>query len=470
MGFELFIGLRYFKAKRKNNFISLITLLSIGGVTLGVMALIIVISVINGFEEKMKEKILGVNSHIVFLKQDGLNAIREYRELMNILKGIKGVKETNPFVYFQAMLSSKKKASGVFVRGVLPSYVRQIEKFAVIKGDIKGLDFNKNPETKVTQQYRGINPPLSPFAKEGDSLNPPLGKGDTGGFLKEEDLRDIPAQQKGFKENGKRDGQISGIIIGHELAGRLGVGLNDYVTLIVPRLGGKSKGAQAGLERLKISGIFDSGMYEYDLNLAYVSLGKAQDILGIDDAVSGIEIRVFDPYNSGKIAQKIRGKLKFPYYLRDWKEMNRNLFQALWIQKLVLFVIIMLIIIVAAFNIISTMIMVVIEKTKEIAILRSIGATRNSVKKLFIFQGAIIGIVGTVLGNLGGYLSCLILKKYQFIKIDYTIYYIKTLPVIMNPSTFLIISVYSLAICFLFTFFPAWQASRLNITEALRYE
>ena len=463
MGFESFVGLRYLKAKRKNSFISLITLLSIGGVTLGVMALIIVISVINGFEEKMKEKILGVNSHIVFLKQGGMNAIREYRELMDVIKKTGGVKETAPFVYFQAMLSSKKKASGVFVRGILPSYVREIENFARIEGNIKGLGFNKNPETKVTQQ-------------------------DIGGFLKEEDLRDrnvTPIDRQGFRSteltasltpqkefsmNEKREGQFSGIIIGKELAQRLGVGLNDHVTLIVPRRGEKPGGAQAGFERIKVAGIFDSGMYEYDLNLAYVSLGKAQDILGIDDAVSGIEIRDFDPYNSGTIAQEIRGKLKFPYYLRDWKEMNRNLFQALWIQKLVLFVIIMLIIIVAAFNIISTMIMVVIEKTKEIGILRSIGATRNNIRKLFILQGAIIGISGTVLGNLGGYFSCLILKKYQFIKIDYTIYYMKTLPVIMNPSTFLIISVYSLAICFLFTFFPAWQASRLNITEALRYE
>jgi len=454
MSFESFVGLRYLKAKRKNSFISLITLLSIGGVTLGVMALIIVISVINGFEEKMKEKILGVNSHIVFLKQGGTNAIREYRGLMDVIKKTGGVKETAPFVYFQAMLSSKKKASGVFVRGILPSYVKQIENFARIEGNIKEFGVNKNPETKVTQQDIGRNPPKSPFYKGGLNEFPPLAKGGEGGFV----------------INEKREGQFPGIIIGKELAQRLGVGLNDQVTLIVPRLGGKAGGARAGFEKIKVAGIFDSGMYEYDLNLAYVSLGKAQDILGIDDAVSGIEIRVVDPYNSGRIAQEIRGKLKFPYYLRDWKEMNRNLFQALWIQKLVLFVIIMLIIIVAAFNIISTMIMVVIEKTKEIGILRSIGATRSNIRKLFILQGAIIGISGTVLGNLGGYLSCLILKKYQFIKIDYTIYYIKTLPVIMNPSTFLIISVYSLAICFLFTFFPAWQASRLNITEALRYE
>ena len=150
--------------------------------------------------------------------------------------------------------------------------------------------------------------------------------------------------------------------------------------------------------------------------------------------------------------------------------MNKNLFAALLIQKIVLFIIIMLIIVVAAFNIISTLIMVVIEKTKEISILRSVGATRNSVRKMFIIQGAIIGVTGTLLGNLGGYISCLVLEKYQFIKIDYTIYYIKNLPVIMDPTTFIVISVYSLAICLLFTFFPAWQASRLNIVEGLRYE
>jgi len=422
MSFEFFIGLRYLRAKRKSNFISLITLLAIGGVTLGVMALIIVISVINGFEEKMKEKILGVNSHIVLLKQGPESKIGEYRELIDILKRINEVKDATPFVYFQAMLSSQKKASGVFLRGIPRLYKNKIKSFAKIEE----------------------NPPTSPFSKGGLNEFPPLTK--------------------------VGEGRFDGIIIGKELAAKLGVNLNDYVTMLAPRFGGKFKGAQTGVQKFKVAAIFDSGMYEYDLNLAYISLENAQELLGINDAVSGIEITTYDPYNSGKIAQEIRTKLKFPYLVRDWREMNKNLFSALWIQKIILFIIIMLIIIVAAFNIISTLIMVVIEKTKEIAILRSVGATKKSIKKLFLIQGGMIGIVGTLLGNLGGYLSCLVLEKYQFIKIDYTIYYIKSLPVIMDPSTFFIISAYSLLICFLFTFFPAWQASRLNIVEGLRYE
>ena len=405
MVFELFIGLRYLKAKRKNNFISLITLLSIGGVILGVMTLIIVISVINGFEEKMKEKILGVNSHIVILKQNHEGTIKEYKDIIDILKNYKGIDKVTPFVYSQAMLSSKGKISGVFLRGVLPSYISQIKDFASIEGNFVG---------------------------------------DLGGF--------------------------NGIIIGKELASKLNVKPNDFLTMITSRNRGSVQKSNTGFKRFKILGIFDSGMYEYDLNLAYISLENSQNLLGINDSVSGIEIKTDDPYFSDKIARNIRSRLKFPYMVRDWKEMNRNLFTALWIQKMILFIIIMLIIIVAAFNIISTMIMMVIEKTKEISILRSLGATRNSIRKLFIIQGAVIGITGTVLGDIGGYLACLILKKYQFIKIDYTIYYMKTLPVIVDPTTFLIISVYSLLICFIFTFFPAWQASRLNIVEGLRYE
>ena len=364
MAFELFIGLRYLKAKRKNNFISLITFLSIGGVTLGVMTLIIVISVINGFEEKMKEKILGVNSHIVILKQNREGTIKEYRSIIDLLKNYKRIEKVNPFVYSQAMLSSRGKTSGVFLRGVTASYISQIKDFAKIERVSFSLPFNKD-----------IIP-----------LSPPLSKGDSGEF--------------------------DGIIIGKELASKLNVKLNDFLTMITPHRRGSLQNSLAGFKRFKIVGIFDSGMYEYDLNLAYISLENAQSILGINDSVSGIEIKTDDPYSCDEIVRNVRSRLKFPYLVRDWKEMNRNLFTALWTQKIILFIIIMLIIVVAAFNIISTLIMMVIEKTKEISILRSIGATRNNIRKLFIIQGAVIGIAGTLLGDIGGYIACMVLKKY----------------------------------------------------------
>jgi lipoprotein-releasing system permease protein len=410
MRYELFISLRYLKAKRKQIFISLITFLSMAGVGLGVMALVIVLSVMRGFEDDLKNKILGTNAHLVVLQHGG--AMRDYRGIMGKVKEIGGVVATTPFIFTQAMITSENNVYGIVLRGIDPDTagkVISIEK-TLKRGSLDSLK-----------------------EKEGGS-GPP------------------------------------GIIIGKELAQNLGVMLNDTVVVVSPTGALAPVGMGPPMKKFRVAGIFDTGMYEYDTSLAYISLLQAQKFLGMDDTVSGIEVRVRDIYKVQEVARKIQKELGFPFWTKDWMQMNRSLFAALKLERTVMFVILVLIVLVAAFGIVSTLIMVVMEKNKDIAILKSMGATARSIMKIFILEGLIIGVVGTALGLIGGYGICRILAKYQFISLPRDVYYISHLPVKMSETDFFFIALAAMGISFLATLYPSWQASRLDPAEALRYE
>jgi lipoprotein-releasing system permease protein len=410
MRYELFISLRYLKAKRKQIFISVITFLSMGGVGLGVMALVIVLSVMRGFEDDLKTKILGTNAHLVILQHGG--PIREYGEILQKVKGIEGVVAATPFIFTQAMITSESNAQGIVLRGIDPATagkVINIEK-ALRKGTMNGLAEKENPST------------------------PP------------------------------------GIFIGKELAQNLGVMMDDTVVVVSPTAALAPMGMGPPMKKFKVKGIFDTGMYEYDTSLAYISLQSAQKFLGLGDTVSGIEVKVRDIYGVKEIARKIQKELGFPFWTKDWMQMNRSLFAALKLERTVMFIILVLIVLVAAFGIVSTLIMVVMEKNKDIAILKSMGATARSVMRIFILEGLIIGVVGTLLGLIGGYIICRILATYQFISLPRDVYYISHLPVKMHEADFLLIALAAVGISFLATLYPSWQASRLDPAEALRYE
>jgi len=409
MRYELYISLRYLKAKRKQVFISIITLLSMAGVALGVMALIIVLSVMSGFEEDLKKKILGTNAHLVVLQQGG--ALRDYPEILKKVEETKGVAAATPFIFTQAMLTSENNVQGIVLRGIDPATAGKV-----------------------------IN------------IESTLKKGSMAGLRKEEE-----------------EGQ-PGIFIGKELAQTLGVMLNDTVILVSPVGALAPMGAGPPMKKFRVSGIFDTGMYEYDTSMAYISLRSAQKFLAMGDTVSGLEVKVDDIYAVKKIGDRIRKDLGFPFWTKDWMQMNRSLFAALKLERIVMFIILVLIVLVAAFGIVSTLIMVVMEKTKDIAILKSMGATARSVMRIFIFEGLIIGCVGTLVGLFGGYLVCSLLAKYQFITLPSDVYYISRLPVKMNILDFILVAVSALGISFIATLYPSWQASRLDPAEALRYE
>jgi lipoprotein-releasing system permease protein len=414
MSYELFIGLRYLKAKRKQTFVSLITFISIAGVMVGVTALIVVIAVMNGFKEDLRDKILGVTSHVVISRFDG--NISKYDEVRAKVEEVSGVNAATPFIYTQVMISSRKAISGAVLRGIEPKTASKVINLPknLRAGSLEELEAEKKPEG----------------------------------------MRSTP-----------------GIILGNELARNIGVSRGEPVTVISPLGRLTPLGRVPRSQTFRVAGIFDSGMYEYDSTIAYVSLWAAQRFLGIGDRVTGIEVRVDEIYEADRVAKAIGKALDgYPYWSRDWMRMNKNLFSALKLEKIVMFIILTLIILVAAFNIVGTLIMVVIEKTRDIAILKSMGATRSSIMKIFMIEGAVIGLVGTLLGLLGGYTLCKLLATYKFIELPSDVYYISTLPVQMNPFDVALIALAAIVITLAASVYPAWQASRFDPAEAIRYE
>jgi lipoprotein-releasing system permease protein len=418
MRYEWFIGLRYLKAKRKQTFISIITVISIAGVMVGVMALIVVLAVMSGFENTLKEKILGTQAHLNLLKatQEGMD---QYQEVAKRVEETKGVVSAAPFIISQVMLSSESNVFGVVLKGIDPDRVGRVTELA------------HNLKTGRLEDLKG--------GKEGD---PP------------------------------------GIILGVELAKHLSVSLNDSIQVISPLGTVTPMGMMPKMRRFRVKGIFYSGMYEFDNTMAYVSLESAQKFFSMGDRVTGIEIKTNDIYKVKEVGQEIRRKMGFPFWTKDWMEMNRNLFSALRLEKIAMFIILVLIVLVAAFNIISTLIMVVMEKNKDIAILKSMGASSRSILKIFTIEGGVIGVVGTILGTILGLVAAFNLEKitdfveslFGFKILSSDVYYIDKLPSQVNPLDVILIVLTAVLISLLATLYPSWRASKLDPAEALRYE
>jgi len=405
--YQLFIALRYLKTKKKHKGISVNTLISTGGVAVGVMALLVVLSVMSGFHEDLQRKILGVNAHMVVLSYRGTMA--DYKDVIGSLKDDKDVLSTAPFVMGQVMVSFGKRAHGVFLRGI-----------------------DAGLETKTT---------------------------DLGKFVKEGRLDQLSAKDK-----------MPGIIIGKELAGSIGAFKGDVISILSPVGKMGPLGMLPKIRQFKVVGIFEVGMFEYDSNLVITDIRAAQEFFDMKSDVTGIQLRLTDIYKAQEIRERIQKKLGFPLYAKDWMQMNRNLFSALKLEKFAMFIILILIILVASFNIVSTLIMNVIEKKREIAILKAMGATDKGIMAIFMMQGLLIGVLGTIIGVTGGYLLCYILNTYEIIKLPADVYYLSHLPVKTKFSDFLTVSFSAVTISFLATIYPAWQAAKLNPVEPLRYE
>ncbi|MBI5590080.1 MAG: lipoprotein-releasing ABC transporter permease subunit [Deltaproteobacteria bacterium] len=410
MQFELFIGARYLRAKQKQAFISLITLLSIAGVTLGVMALIIVIAVMAGFESDLKSRILSVESHIVVMRHGG--SFTDYAKVNDWVNSVEGVEASTPFILSQIMIRSASGMSGAVIRGIVPESAGKVIS-SIGQDGLKALTPHSTAKPSAT---------------------------------------DVP-----------------GVVLGKELMKSLGVAKGDLIHILSPRGMISPAGLIPVMKRFQVVGEFESGMYEYDGSLAYMNLSDAQKFLHMEDAITGIEVRVNDIYKARKISETITSRLGFPYWSRDWMQMNRNLFSALKLEKTVMFIILALIILVAAFNIASSLIMMVMEKTKDIAILKAMGATDRSIRRIFVFKGMTIGVIGTTLGVSLGFALCKLLEHYKFIELPGDVYYITKLPVLLKTFDVVSIAAASLIICFIATLYPARQASKLNPVEAIRY-
>lgn len=409
MSFELFLALRYLMSKRNNAFISIITLISVLGIMVGVMALVVVLSVMNGFRGDMMSKILGVNSEMLVLNFAG--PFSHYSEISKKINRIQGVIASSPFIYAQVMINSSGNVSGAVLRGVDPETVPNVLN---IKGMIR-------------------NGKLSSLAYSANRKFPP-------------------------------------VILGRELSKQIGAYVGDTVKIVAPEGKLTPIGRAPNTRLFRVVGLFDSGMYDYDASMLYTNLKDSQKLLGMGNRVTGIAIKVDDIYNTGHIAKKINEVLGYPFTVKDWKTMNRSLFSALKLEKITMFVILTMIVLVGALNIISTLVMVVMEKTKDVAILRAMGASGKTIMSIFMLQGLLVGFVGTLLGLVSGLGICQLLKKYKFINLPADVYYISTLPVQVQWTDISIVAVSAIVISFLATLYPSRYASKLNPVEAFRYE
>jgi lipoprotein-releasing system permease protein len=410
MRFEFFIGGRYLRARRKQGFISLITILSTAGVAVGVMALIVVIAVMAGAQSEFRSRILGVQSHAVLMRYGG-----EFSEYLDVIRRVQqesGVIAARPFILTQVMLRSPTGLSGAVLKGV-------------------------EPPTDLENEIQGIGDALRMLYA--DTATTPTASG------------------------------AAPVVLGKELGRKLGVATGDTLYVISFRGIVSPMGHVPSMKRFRVAGFFESGMYQFDEAYALVRLKDAQRILKLGDAVSGIEIRVDDIYQADEIAKRISAGLGFPYRTQDWMQMNANLFYALRLEKVAMFVILTLIVLVAAFNIASTLIMMVMEKTKDIAILKTMGATNRHIMRIFVIKGMVIGFSGTFIGVGLGTLLCILLERYPIIQLPGDVYYFTSLPVQLQVWDVVSIALAALGICFLATLYPARQAARLNPVDAIRY-
>ncbi|MFZ5453789.1 MAG: lipoprotein-releasing ABC transporter permease subunit [Thermodesulfobacteriota bacterium] len=408
--FETFVAWRYLRGINKTKgFISLSTLISTVGVAVGVMALIVVIGVMTGYTQEMKKRLLGVNAHIVLLK--GGAPFTDYEQVNQQVRTMPEVTTAHPFIYTQVMVSTAGGFSGGVLRGLDPA--------TITAGGPRGLKLQQG-------HWRGL----------------------TAGAPEESPT----------------------IAIGNEMAQKLNLSVGSYLNILSPLGSRTATGRLPSMKSFRVGAIFHSGMYEFDSGLMFLSIPQMQKFLGLGHQVTGLEVQVANIYTADQVAKAMMQKLGPPFFARDWQQTHRPLFVALQMQKVVLFIILTLIILVAAFGIASTLFMMVMRKTKDIAILKTMGATNRSIIRIFLLNGSLIGLIGTSLGILSGLTLCQVLKNYQFVKIPKDIYLLDSLPVQLQIVDLCAIILAALAITVLASIYPSWQAARLDPVEAIRYE
>ena len=407
MPYELQIALRYLLAKRKQAFISVISLVSVLGVTVGVMALVIALALMTGLQQGVRDRILGSSAHVYVWKQGG---IAEYRAEVARLRDVSGVSGAAPAILGKAIVTSPRRETFITVKGVDPALERDVTEIgrAMTSGSLEAL---------------------------------------------------TPAD----------DSDLPGILLGQALAGELGAFVGDTVTLITPTGTLSPMGMMPRQRRLRVVGLFSLGLFEFDQAYGFVALETAKRLAGTEE-VSHLEVRVDDIYRAPEVGRRITDTLGPEYLTQDWTEMNQSLYSALWLEKVAISIAIGLIVMVAALNIIASLILLVMEKSRDIAILKTMGASARSGMVVFMLQGVIIGLVGTAVGAAAGVLLAGVLDRYQLVQIPSDVYQLSHLPFTVLPWDLAVVVAGAIVICFLATLYPSRQAARLDPAQALRYE
>jgi lipoprotein-releasing system permease protein len=405
--FELFIALRYLLARRQHSSISRVSLFSTIGVAVGVMALVVALALMTGLQAELRNRILGSQAHVYVWKT---GAIADYESEVTRLRAISGVAGAGPAIVGKAIISSDRADAFITLKGVDP----------VLEGQVTDLE-------RTMKQGS-----LSALTEEGEDDRP-------------------------------------GILLGQDLAQQLGASVGDEVTLMTPGGSLSPMGLMPRNRRVRVAGLFQLGLYEYDSAYGFVSLDFSKRLLS-KETPDLIQLRVDDIWAAADVARDIPAQLGPEYVAEDWSELNRSLFSALWLEKMAISITIGLIVMVGALNIISSLILLVRQKSRDIAILKTMGTSSVRVMAIFMMQGLVIGVVGTTIGGLCGLGLCWVLDHYELIQIPMDVYQVSHVPFIVQPLDFLVVVVATIAICFLATIYPSRQASRLDPVQALRFD
>lgn len=407
MSFELFIALRYLLARRKQAFISLISLISTLGVAVGVMALIIALGLMTGLQGELRDRILGSSAHVYVWKVGG---IADYHAEVARLGAVDGVVGAGPAILGKALIVAGDAQAFISLKGVDPELEERVTDIqqSMLQGSVQALA-------------------------------------------------------------GTAEGQLPGILLGRGLAAQLGVKLGDSVNVQTPQGTLSPMGMIPRIRRLQVAGIYSLGLYEFDSEYGFISLDLARRLLGREQPEL-IELRVADIYKAPEIAQRVMDQLGPDYSAEDWADLNQSLFSALWLEKMGLSIAIGLIVTVAALNIVASLVLLVMEKSRDIAILKTMGTSASRVMRIFMVQGLIIGLIGTTLGGVGGLALCWVLDTYKLIHIPMDVYQVSYVPFVVLPLDFIVVILSSILICFVATIYPSRQASKLDPVQALRFE
>ena len=455
MKFEIFIATRYLRAKRRQAFIGIITAISIAGVAAGVASLIVALAVNNGFRQDLQARLLGSTSHISLLRMES-DGIHDWRPLLDKLSKEPHVVAAAPAIYEQVLISRGPRARGAVLKGMLPRYERRVSELlqSVTMGSAAALD-----ESNGTAELGSAGQPGAPVpthADEGARATPTTSPDDLAGVA-------------------QRVAAMPSIILGTDLAEGVGATVGSVVLVTSPQGELTPFGMVPKYIRFRVAGIFNSGFYDYDSSWAFIRLADAQQLFGLGDVISVIQFKIDDIYRAGEVGSSLEqaadaASASHGFMTTNWMEQNKPLFRALKLERVVTFITIGLIVFVAALNILISLTMMVMEKTKDIAVLMSMGTKKRQIRRVFIAQGVLIGVIGTAIGLVLGYAISWAGGHYHFIALSPEVYSIDYVPFVPRAMDGLITALVSIGISLVATIYPSWSAARILPAEALRYE